>query len=320
MPGSGPELIFFRERPAGWLENPPLPGALQAFETSLLALALGRFPTALVLCVSSLEALLKSHLRPVPTEEKPKVPSRYLRDLWAEVAQANPRVASFPTSQVEKLIHKRNRMAHYGHAPTDNPACAELLLDVGYPLFTAILADCFRFHLDWRAVQPDARDILALTENQRECCGLLADAAKHWRSAFQLRAMKSVPALACFHGLMHYIRRYIQPTFTSRVEEAVSDAASEHGLQFEIRQKQLRKVSSLFSHCWLSDCPYCDEIQSLALDLCFSATEQKVGVRRARCVSCDFSLPEIEGLGSVLFSEQLAKDLPRILQEYGPDE
>lgn len=318
---SAPDLILFRNPPAGWLERPPLPGSLQAFETSLIAVALGRYHTALVLCVSAIEAALKAHLRlPLPTVERPNVPDRYLPSLWEEVAARHPQVASFSRAQIEQLKNKRNRMAHYGHAPADNPACAELLLDVGYPLFTAVLADCFDFHLDWRALKPNAADLVTLSEEERKSCGFHPEVALNWRKTFEVRRHRQnlvPPAELCFLGLVHYIRRYIQPTFTSSVENAVWNDAEEHGHDLAHLERRLSQLERQFPNYWLTNCPFCGGLETLALDLEFPNTGFNVGVKRAMCVRCDLFVPESGPLGSILFAEALAADLAKIVEDYG---
>ena len=87
---STPSLIFLRNQPRDWLEQPPLASALQTFETSLINLAMGRYPSALVLTVSALESLIKAYRRiPAPQTLMPdgkKVRDQYLLKLWEELA------------------------------------------------------------------------------------------------------------------------------------------------------------------------------------------------------------------------------------------
>lgn len=298
-----PDLVFLRSTPEDWLSRPPLPAALQTFETSLIAVALGRYHTALVLTVSAIEATLKAYLSiPLPTPENFGKDWKF-DDLIKEARGRGLRLTDFEKPNLDFLRNKRNRMAHFGHAPADNPDCAGLLLDVAYPLFSAILLEGFAYDLAKR--------------------GLLPDPARHWAKAFELRAKtKSLPVDAddCFVGLGHFLRRNLSPTFLTDREQAMSAQAWEHGRDFDFLQTRFRTLESKYTHYWLTDCPNCGELQCLALDLLFQDKGFDVGVRRAMCVHCDWVIPEKGPVATILFADQVAEGLPDIIKGFGLEE
>ncbi len=321
-----PTLIFFRGRPHDWLAQPPLASALQTFETALINLALGRYPTTLVLTVSALESLIKAYRKTAAPQtigaDGKKVRDEYLLKLWEDLAaekDSKPRTAKFPRESVEKLGWKRNRMVHYGYSPEDDMECVERLLDVGFPLFDAILADCFDFHLGFHSLHPTASTPDELSVTDRAKCGLLLDYASEWTKVFALRsATKDNPSIRssdCFLGLAHRIRRYIQPTFTSLAEDAMSMHADEIGTKFDQVEKRLSEIKSQFRESWVSDCQYCNEVQCLVLEINFPETPEKVTVSRAACAHCDMialSAP----VARILFRENLRSALPEIIKAY----
>jgi hypothetical protein len=271
---ANPSLIFFRDHPRDWLEHPPLASALQTFETSLINLALGRYPTALVLTVSALESLIKAY-RKIPAPQTliangKKVPNYYLLELWETLAaegESKSKVAAFGKESVEKLTWKRNRMVHYGHSPEDEMECAERLLDVGYPLFDAILAACFDFHLGFHSLQPSALVPSELSQAEREKCGLLLEYAAEWTKVFVLRRSTkgnpSVRPTECFLGLSHMVRRYLQPAFISLSEDATWVRAEETSTKFDQVYKRKEAIKSQFRESWVTDCQYCNQVQCL---------------------------------------------------------
>lgn len=298
-----PDLVFLRSTPEDWLSRPPLPAALQTFETSLIAVALGRYHTALVLTVSAIEATLKAYLNiPLPTPEHPGKDWKF-DELIRDARAKGMALPNFPKAVTDPLRNKRNRMAHFGHAPTDNPACAGLLLDVAYPLFSAILLEGFAYDLAKR--------------------GLLPDPARHWAKAFELRAKtKSLPVDAddCFVGLGHFLRRNLSPTFLTDREQAMSAQAWEHGRDLDFLETRLRALEREYTYYWLTDCPVCGDMKCLALDLLFPAKGFDVGVRRAMCVHCDWVVPEKSPVATILFADQVAEGIPDIINGFGLEE
>jgi hypothetical protein len=295
-----PDLVFLRSTPGGWLARPPLPAALQTFETSLIAVALGRYHTGLVLTVSAIEATLKAYLNiPLPTPDDYGKDWKF-DDLIKEAKTQGLRLGEFKKANLDFLRNKRNRMAHFGHAPTDNPACAGLLLDIAYPLFGAILFEGFAYDL--------------------AKAGLLPDPGMHWAKAFELRAKtKGLPidAADCFTGLSHFLRRNLSPTFLTKREQAMSAKACDNGRDFDFLQNRLRTLESKYTNYWLTDCPNCGEVQCLALDLLFQDKGLDVGVRRAMCVHCDWVVPENGPLATIVFADQIAEGLPEIVKGFG---
>jgi hypothetical protein len=276
---------------------------LQTFETSLVSLGLGRYHTALVLTVSAAESALRAFLeKPLPTSDSPKGKDSTLPGLIKEARVKGAVLSDFTPELIEQLKKKRNRMTHFGHSPADNGACAELLLDIAYPLLSAILQECFVFDL---------------------AGGFVPSLASQWARMFELRTKTKAPGIAvenCFVGLGHFIRHTLSPTFLTNCEMTMSGRAWENGSEFEFLQKRLVALERQFSNYWITDCPCCDDVQCLALDLLFQKRGFEVGVRRAMCVHCDWVVPECGPVASILLANQVAEVLPEIIKGFGLEE
>jgi hypothetical protein len=74
-----PSLVYLR-LPDSWQESHPLASSLQHFEMALFLIALGRFPHALVSCVSVIESTIKAGLRIAPD----------IRALWKSALGGSP--------------------------------------------------------------------------------------------------------------------------------------------------------------------------------------------------------------------------------------
>ena len=60
MASEEPTFVFFRNRPDGLAEKPPLASSMQSLETSFFLIALYRYPHALSTCASAIEAAVKA--------------------------------------------------------------------------------------------------------------------------------------------------------------------------------------------------------------------------------------------------------------------
>jgi len=322
-----PSLLFFHPLPEDLLSQPPLGSALQSFETSLLLLALDRFPHALLACANAWESAIKANLGIPPTDR-----SFNAERLIKEIRAAYKALESFDEEKLQRFRFMRNNITHFGFSPKDDSACAELILESGIPFFYSILERCFKFHLDWREFDPSATDfwsLLKLHEVGRidlRRVGLHPEIADQIRSARDIysaidkRHLTSMTGYTqCFRGFSFFLRGKLKESHMTLVDDFTLEMADKRGMLWEMREAVKESLRKSFGEAsWEFDCPVCGASGSLIAKLLEVNLERKeVAVEQCRCVSCGFFTRDDEPVtSSILMADTLKKEQPLIIQQF----
>lgn len=312
-----PVFQFLRTTPAGLRDNPPLASSLQAFETSLELIALGRYPAALIACVNAWESALKAGLK-IP--EGPRTPS--LRSLLGQIENTiRPSANWYPERNLE-LIDKRNHMTHYGYTPRDSGECADLLLQTGYPGLCQIYVEFFGYHLMWQQIEPSIPSFNSLPAASLDRVGILPQVGDFlWLALDQFRRQQTSRSLDpqwYLRPLAWELQQGFRGAWTSQAEQNALVAFETRGGLFEEQQRIKQQVSSELGdfHTFFS-CPICNGIDMLALEFDEKAAiRNQLQTKRCLCASCHFFLPEEAGF---LAESLLGDEVPAAWQELRAD-
>jgi hypothetical protein len=291
-----PELHFFRNLPDGLMSRPPLCSSLQKLETSFFSLAMGRFPDALVTTASSVESAMKAALN-VPPEDRITATALYIMALTQY-----PALSSFDAGDLKTFRETRNRIAHYGFSPSDDEVTAALLLKTGLPFLSACYKEFFDFDL---------------------FDGLVVEFGEQLRIPLDVYQLaKDIPGLPftyCFSAFSHLIRWSVRQSLMTEWEYEVSVRAAEIGANFDSCEKRKRDLELAFGAAWFFDCPICDEIDALAVELDeHRLKEGDVVLQRAACASCGLVVGKDSAfLADALCREQIPTKRDEILRDFG---
>jgi hypothetical protein len=281
-------------------------------------IGLRSFPSALVMCATAWESVLKAKLSVDPEDRVT------LRDLLTEIRLNSAALRAVDSVELDAFRKTRNRLVHYGFSPKDDEECARLLLDVGLPFLGQCYIDLFDFFLDWREIRPGNTEFQNLTPAEMEKAGLLLEVAEqlHFGAETYRRASQhaGLEVRYCFHALSHYIRLGLKELAMTSAEWKVLDRAESDGEKWEHHRKLKADIErQLGGATWEFNCPVCGQVQCFVADLDehrLDAGEIRAG--RGACVQCGFIVGEgAPYLLEILLAKQYAEAKPKILQEFG---
>ena len=299
-----PTLLFFRDIPRDLLSHPPLTSSLQNLETSFLLLAMGRYPSVLVECASTIESVVQAAF--------PTLRRRRFEELLKHANSEFPVGLRFHTNDLDEFRKKRNEIIHFGFNHSDDEIAATLLLKTGY----CFIEQCYEAYFDFR-----------LKRKGMDYGGLLPNFDRHLEVAQivyqRTRYMENDRAAWCFIPLAHEIRWRIRNSMLSNWEaEVLQDEEEQFERRFELQEREKRNLlRDTFEISWEFDCPICDAPATLVCELQDEPLEKReIQLNRAVCVSCGLVIPKnCPMLADELCADQLDEARPLILQEYGFD-
>jgi hypothetical protein len=300
-----PHLIFLA-LPKNWEANPPLASSLQHLETSLLLIALGRYPHALVSCVSAIESALKAAFK-IPAEEE-----RTLMDLLDQASKKFPSHVGFKAKDVADLRRKRNAITHFGFSPNDDEVAAALLLDVGY----TYLDQCYRTFFGFNTIRKTG----SFDGYSPDVFRLLGASLNVWRSS-KSRKQIAGPAPQFFIPVAHGVRWSTQHWSMSRVQQNILDDATESFDQgFAVIQLLEQLKNKMVEPVGVFDCPVCGYGDCVCCELdggdSFDSGDLKV--TRMICAHCSLNIPSALGdLAAELVADQIPNRKVEICKGYG---
>lgn len=292
---TAPELICFRKYPKNWLEHPPLASSLQTFETALMLIMMGRFPSALIECVSTTESVLKAAFKIKPND------IIKLTDLVIMACKSSPEL-SVRKKSFDKLRHARNTMMHYGYSPRDDAESTKHMLAIGFDFLGACYKTFFNF---------DLMDSLVIGIAHNLGVGI---------ETFGLTKDADIDHSYCFIPLMSTLKQYLQPNFKPNWEYEALEYCDSHFIGYDKLSRLSDKYEKLFNCSWKFCCPICGcgdnhliaEVDSLALDA------KQIKLNRAVCCKCDLVIPfECPELANVLLKDEIEREREAILKDYG---
>ncbi|WP_152548571.1 hypothetical protein [Cupriavidus sp. SK-4] len=291
-----PTLLFFRKRPHGWDTSTSIASSLQSIETSFFLTALGRYPHALLVCVSAIESCLQA--ASIGPNEKDG-----LQDLIKKARRSSAEVNDFPEASLERLRSARNRIVHHGFSPHDDSESVSIYLEVGIPFLDL----CYKqFH---------SFDLMD---------GLLIEYAEHVRAAQKVHTLAqgahNIDLSYCVHGFSHSIRWSFKESFSSSWEIDALAHAEEIGTKFDRTFSEKKKLENLFEVPWSVSCPVCREIDAAVVEIDpDKMDEHEIATNRLACTNCGFVVHSDEPyLSQVLLEGQVSSSKSKILEEYGP--
>lgn len=269
-----PSFLFFRRTPADMMQHPPLASSLQSFETCLLLIALGRFPSVLSSCAAAVESVIKAKLG-TPPEDQVR-----MRDLIEEIRRVSPSLRLFDQTKLQDFRETRNRVVHYGYTPKDDEICAFQLLETGFPFLEKCYSELFGFDLISR---PGGGALGALEpqvgEQYRVCREVYLRA----------RQLRGIGYQYCFESLAHCVRFQMKGITMTVAERSMLEMDEERGIKFDHEQRTRQRIERAFTGPTREfDCPICGGHSSMIAELDDEALRSKqVLVRRCLCVSCE---------------------------------
>jgi len=299
-----PSFVFFRNTPPDMMEHPPLASSLQSFETCLLLIALGRFPSALASCAAAVESAIKGKLGK-PADDK--------IELWRLLEEARgvcPGLRLFDKAKLDRFREARNRIVHYGYTPQDDETCAVQLLETGFPLLEKCYSDLFGFDLIPGPGGVGKGGLDAKVGQQYTVCRDV------YRQAKQLQGIRYG---YCFTSLAHYVRLAIKQMAMTATESNLIENGSGWGAERQHEEQAKKELEGAFQEpVWDFDCPVCGGEQTLVAELDGEALKRKqVSVRRCVCVHCEMV---VFGGSPYLANRMLRLDIKtatRIRKEFG---
>ncbi|HEV7925423.1 MAG TPA: hypothetical protein VGR14_08715 [Verrucomicrobiae bacterium] len=290
---------------------------MQSYETCLFLFALGRFPSALVVCATAWESVMRAKLGLALENDLS------LDALIDQIQNSSGTLKTYDRNKLHTFRKTRNRIAHYGFSPKDDEECARLLLETGLPFLNRCYRELFDFYLDWQDIRPGNNDFSALNSEEMAKAGLLPEVAEHLRVVSRVyaraRQLGGLGLSYCFRGFGKYISvRQNEMSFTA-TEARILQRGDENGVKFEHEMKEKEEVAKIFDVPWEFDCPICEGCDCLIGELDDGRLDIKqVSVRRCACVSCGLVVPQGSPfLADELLREQLENESPRILKELG---
>ena len=125
--------------------------SLQSYETALLLIAIARLPAALTTLISAIESALKVWQLKEKGLSKRKVKQLEYKDLirlFAEdYEETGKAFKDYLTGEGGTLGAARNKYAHQGAIPEDDPEARRLMAAVGFPYYEAVLSEIWDIDL-----------------------------------------------------------------------------------------------------------------------------------------------------------------------------
>lgn len=270
-----PHLIFFRERPADYLEKPPLASSLQHLETAFLLISMRRYPHALISCASAIESALKAAFN-IPDDDQIK-----FGPLLDKGMSNLPQQTTFTKGQLKDFRDKRNKIIHYGFSTKDDAISAELMLKTGLPLLDQFYFYFFNFSLctmggSYGGLFPKFSDQLQITK------------AVYQRA----RQIKGLEYTYCFNAFAHTIRWGIQHWNLSTWQNEMLVEADETfaDIKYTTRKKFCSELDCDDEE--LLDCPVCDEYGAFVSKYDIKGLEEtgKASILNGICSNCNFTI------------------------------
>lgn len=295
MPGEEPSLPFFRFRPTGLSDRPPLCSSLQAVETTLFLIALRRFPAALITCAQAIESAIKAGLQIPPGK---RLDFRALSQRAGEQIA----VASETSNGLHKFREARNDFSHFGFTPKDDARAAKELLATGFPYLETLYKGFFSF---------DLQDSLLLE------FGRQYGIAKSVFGDAHLGDTGKEPW--AFISLGHVIRYVFHPTFISDVEYEILEESRTTMEIHDYMDRKRHELENDLGTCWFFTCPICDETRSLGAELDDEALKAgRISLARIMCLSCGFGVPAgVPLLADRVCAEEISAEADELLRGFG---
>jgi len=279
IPSSPRLLFFYGSLPAGWESKPGLCASLQHLDTAFLLVGVGRYPHAVVSCVTAIESAIVEAL-PTAAGDDLEALVRLAGVRWAVPAPLRAGVLSMKA--------QCDGIGRAGYSPQDDPGPASVLVH-GLQFLERVYRMEYAFEVR-RSLLPYLREHLNIAE---QLSGSLADA----------------DARLAWHSFAHAVRWSVSDSFMSPWDLDARDARQCGHLDwpFDLHQNADYRLA----------CPICGSDQGCEFD--FDGEEHPVvWVDRMECKECGFSLsPDDRAISERLFSRQLEDERPRILKEYG---
>ena len=285
-----PSFVFFRATPTDMMKHPPLASSLQSFETCLLLIALGRFPSALASCAAAVESLIKAKLG-TPPEDEVK-----LWKLIQEIRQLCPSLRLFDETKLDRFRETRNRVVHYGYTPKDDEVCAVELLETGFPFLEKSYGELFGFDL---MSKPGNERTVGLEPKMREQYQVCREVYR------RARELRGIGYRYCFDSLAHCVRFELKGITMTVTERSLMEIEEERGVKFEHEERAKKRIERAFKGPTREfDCSICDGQSTMIAELDEEALRSKrVSVRRCLCVSCEMLVSD----GSPYLADELLR-------------
>lgn len=295
MTESQPNFHFLRSTPKDLASSPPLASSLQAFETSLELLTLGRFPAALLSCVNAWESALKAAFE-IAQDDRISL-FKLLERADAEIPK-DPRWSSLNNGE---LRLKRNGLTHYGYFPKDTDQCANLLLKTAYPSLCCIYERYFNYKLMWQQFGKSTETFSALCKNDMELVGMVPYWGDWlWFALEQYQreqVTRQIQAQWYFEPLSATLRNAFQHSWMSDAQRDALRSQESHGGLLDSQQKHMYKIANLLGECHaVFECPVCNGYESFVVEFDEDAMESgDIQPARCLCAACHFFLAEEAG-------------------------
>jgi hypothetical protein len=287
------KFLLFRKHPTRVGED-YVTSAMQGFETSILLIALRRFPVALSAIGSALESALQAS--GVGRTERDG-----LQILLTKASHKSSRLRLWNVDDLKAFRDLRNKFVHRGFSPRDDNPSIRAIVATGLPLLELVFEEFLDFSIS---------------------DGLLMEYAEH------LRVAKAVLGEAdsrgqqgegyCLNALGASIRWSLKDSFQSSGEWSAIESADTDGYRFEMTQR-LRDLLESKCECPCNcDCPVCCEYNTAVADLdTLLLQRQEVVPVRYSCTNCGFATALDERiLAEELLRETLLVHKDAVLQGY----
>jgi len=292
-----PRFEILGKTPLCLKARPSLASAMQAFETSLFLLALGRYPAALTICASAIEAAIKA----IPKNDL----VGFEDGLAAAIKFAIRKKPRMHIKDLDSFRDTRNQFTHRGYSPEDDGRAVELILRVGYPFLTKCFFEFHSYSLRdsviggiWGQIEI-ARAVL---DEQYRTMDDIYNQPKNWQ-AYATRAL----------------RHHLRYGFLDRGEASWSDI--DRGLpdhEYTERERVRNNLESkcgvyTYTHCPIPSCMSHDTLVGLEI-----VHGDQIAADRLFCFECLFRLGSDDKiLLRHLIGAELEKQRHAVLKEYG---
>ena len=259
---------IFKKLPEFTTENIGAGSSLQMFESCLLLISQRRFPHALTILCSSIEALIKSQIsNPNKTGE--------LKEQLDWASQRSPTLNKFNKSihEVRKL---RNEIVHTGYSTKDDDVCIQAITKTGIPFYRSLVRTFLNIELTEILIFPIGDSLIRSEKLQR---------SKQFENDFNFIVMPIEMAVYEF---------YQEDRVTPYLESFSHLDKRDFDLQFALRET---KIASIDERLVIEDCPICGE-EALVILANHKAlgsvkdpySKKKFVIDKYQCVNCGFYL------------------------------
>jgi hypothetical protein len=307
-----PVLHWFRATPKDLAGNPPLASSLQSFETTLLLLSLGRYPSALVTCASACESAIKASRRIKPDDR-----GNNFNKLLTDITNDHEGLKEWKP-KLDRFREARNQVTHYGFSPRDDQKCGLLILEVGLPFLSDLYRELFGFLLHWRDARPGISRFMDLTEVEAERVGLLPYISDQVHLINEMHELNKdrdgFDFLHCYTVFRHFFQSMLRDTFRSAADGQAEEEAWCRAHDFEeSRKAKYRRRKD--AEEWDFECPMCSRGRTVVAGFDSEALgDGKVSLTWAVCVSCDLDIPaDAYHLANLALRTQVASDAEAII-------